>query len=100
MFESGFVIGFITALGFIVAICWLIGAARIARVSQALAGGRRRASKGAVQNPVQADVQAALVKMGARAGAARRAIHTAAQTAPQEFEPLFRTALATLRKAA
>jgi hypothetical protein len=106
MFEFGFVIGFITALAITGGICWLIGAARIGRVAQALAGGRRRAKSAisAVRVPgvpaVESDVIDALVRMGAPKAAALRALAAARINSPKEFEPLFRSTLATLRKAA
>ena len=119
MFEAGFVIGFITALAITGAVAWLVGAVRIARVSQALAGGRRCRMRRAgvrttaTRTEVEHEVFQALIgypritAYATGAGtfpvllkcspfAASRAVVAARSNAPQEFEPLFRAALSEL----
>lgn len=106
--NAAFVLGFVVALAVVGIIGRLVGAARLARVFGALAGRPRpRTAKGSTNaarppavmpTAVEADVIAALVNLKADGAAARRATATAAQRAPQDFQPLFNAALATLRE--
>lgn len=95
-------IGFITALAITGAVAWLVGAVRIARVSQALAGGRRCRMRRAgvrttaTRTEVEHEVFQALIGLKCSPFAASRAVVAARSNAPQEFEPLFRAALSEL----
>ena len=110
MFQTGFVLGFLTAIALGVAIAGLLGSARLARVFGLLAGSRtanrstRAAVKGDAPEPsaIEADVIAALVNLKAGAAQARQATADAAQylrryKTPETFESLFNAAVATLR---
>lgn len=104
MFETGFVLGFLAAAAVGVAVAGLVGSARLSRFFGLLAGSRtvnrstrRPAARTTDPTPLQADVIAALVALQvSKSDAWGATLAASARVSVQEFEPLFRAALATL----
>jgi hypothetical protein len=94
-------LGFLAAIGLCAVFTFVIGLGRLSRFLLAISGERqwpmstpRRTQ--ARRSEVEQEVLAALVSQGATRAAASRATSEAAARAPQEFEQLFRAAVALL----